>query len=163
MTPTTDLPLHDIHVPPGVSWWPLAPGWWLLTGITVFLIVSLSLWLRHRRRGRLKRLARKALLEIEQDFSTHQDSQRLASELSRLLRRICLECYPRREVAALHGEGWISFLNHQDQAFTGANAEAIKSAAFRPHLTCDAKDLLHATHRWLKSLPPQVTKAREVK
>ncbi|MGA7439995.1 MAG: DUF4381 domain-containing protein [Luteibacter sp.] len=44
--------LRDIHVP-HVSWWPLAPGWWILAALLVAgLIVLLWSWRRrvHRRR-----------------------------------------------------------------------------------------------------------------
>ena len=23
------IPLRDLHLPDAISWWPLAPGWWL--------------------------------------------------------------------------------------------------------------------------------------
>ena len=31
--------LRDIHLPEPISWWPLAPGWWLLIIIALALMV----------------------------------------------------------------------------------------------------------------------------
>ena len=44
--------LRDIALPAAVSWWPLAPGWWLLLGLVLLFALALPLWLwwRHRRR-----------------------------------------------------------------------------------------------------------------
>ena len=32
-----DLPLRDIELPEAISWWPLAPGWWLLLMVVLTL------------------------------------------------------------------------------------------------------------------------------
>ena len=29
------IPLRDLHLPEAISWWPLAPGWWLLIAFAV--------------------------------------------------------------------------------------------------------------------------------
>jgi len=40
--------LRDIHLPEAVSWWPLAPGWWLLMVLTCLLLVGLLICLYRR-------------------------------------------------------------------------------------------------------------------
>ncbi|MCA9451888.1 MAG: DUF4381 domain-containing protein, partial [Nitrospira sp.] len=51
--PTASSPLQglrDVHLPPPISLWPPAPGWWITLGL-VMMGVILCLWiLRNRRR-----------------------------------------------------------------------------------------------------------------
>lgn len=55
--------LRDIHLPPPISWWPLAPGWWILifAGIFAFIYITRTLIQRYRsnlyRRQALKKLS----------------------------------------------------------------------------------------------------------
>ena len=57
-----NLPLRDIHLPAPISWWPPAPGWWLLLfGIPTLLILLAWLW-RWVRRKTVRKLA---LAELE--------------------------------------------------------------------------------------------------
>ena len=44
--------LRDIHTPEPISWWPMAPGWWVLIVLAVILFVVLFRHLRKRRRER---------------------------------------------------------------------------------------------------------------
>jgi len=57
MNPGSELPLRDIHLPAPLSWWPPAPGWWLLLTLLV-AIALLGGYLLHRyRRNALQRAA----------------------------------------------------------------------------------------------------------
>jgi hypothetical protein len=49
------LPLRDIHLPAAISWWPPAPGWWLLAIALTLGPLSVGLWWRWRQRTRLRR------------------------------------------------------------------------------------------------------------
>ena len=52
----TQIPLRGLHFPEPISWWPLAPGWWLL--LAIFLVVLgllLRSWLRRRARAAARR------------------------------------------------------------------------------------------------------------
>ena len=56
------IPLRDLHLPEVVSWWPLAPGWWVLIALAaVALIYLLRLYLRTRARGAARRHAMRQL------------------------------------------------------------------------------------------------------
>ncbi|MBS1202779.1 MAG: hypothetical protein H6R22_1288, partial [Chromatiaceae bacterium] len=57
--------LRDWHLPDPVSWWPPAPGWWLVAGLALAACaLTLHWWLRRRRR-RHGAPARAALGELE--------------------------------------------------------------------------------------------------
>ena len=37
----TGIPvLRDIHGLDAVPWWPIAPGWWLIAGVLVLLVLA---------------------------------------------------------------------------------------------------------------------------
>lgn len=104
--------LRDWHLPEPVSWWPPAPGWWLLVGL-VLLIGSLSLraWRRWRHRTAPARLALVELQGLKAALVSGAEERPLVSALSALLRRLALARYPRVQVAGLTGPDWLDFLD----------------------------------------------------
>ena len=92
--------LHDIVVPDAVSWWPPAPGWFvvfalLLVGLLWFLIRRWQRWQQDAYR-------RAALEELR-----HADSPVRVAEV---LRRTALMVAPRSVMAAQSGDDWIDWL-----------------------------------------------------
>ncbi len=92
--------LHDIVVPDAVSWWPPAPGWWVL--IVLVLLLVLVLAIRQLRHWRADAYRRAALAEL--------DRARTAEDAAILLRRTALAIAPRDEIARLHGDDWTRWL-----------------------------------------------------
>jgi len=106
------IPLRDLHLPEAISWWPLAPGWWViivaLAGVCVYL---LRLYLRRRARGAARRHALRQLAHITAEFEQHGNAVAFSSDLSELLRRTMLAYAPRNEVAGLTGDAWLEWLD----------------------------------------------------
>ncbi len=152
------LPLRDIHLPPPVSWWPPAPGWWGLLAIAVAL-VALSLWLRHRlRRSTVRRTALRELAALERDPAL-SPSERL-QRLSTLLRRAALSIYPRDEVAGLTGDDWLHFLDRamDTRQFSQGAGRLLLEAPYRAFIAADdsAKEgaiLFALCRQWISQLP----------
>ena len=116
MNPVTDpasLPLRDIHLPDAVSWWPLAPGWWIVIALTILLLIYLY-WILFKRKKPIKPVSDIALEEfrqIQRDFDQHKNKSQLAKDLSEFLRRVCLSLFPRTDAAGLLGDEWLGFLD----------------------------------------------------
>ncbi|MGQ3889201.1 DUF4381 domain-containing protein [Legionella sp. CNM-1927-20] len=104
--------LHDIHLPSSIGWWPLAPGWYILT-VLILLIISLLVTIAYRQRqyARAKRQACQLLDNYEQEYLRNGDVSATCAKISELLRRVALVYFPRQDVASLQGEDWINFLN----------------------------------------------------
>lgn len=95
--------LHDIHLPDPIGLWPPAPGWWVVLLVAAAFVLWQALRVRARRRSP-DRIALDILDELHARFEADGNSVALATGLSRLLRRISLARFDRRESAGLHGE-----------------------------------------------------------
>jgi len=112
MNPEIDaLPLRDIHLPDAVSWWPLAPGWWMVIAIMLLLSLTVVLWRYWRNQGRLRRQALSELKHIVTEYRELSNEQKLVNRLSVLLRRLSLSAYPGSHSAGLTGQAWLRFLD----------------------------------------------------
>ncbi len=108
----SQIPLRDLHLPEPVSWWPPAPGWWLLAGLALLGLVWLIVWyVRHRAFTAARRHAIRTLDAYSADFMKHGDAVLLGKQLSELVRRTMLAYAPRAEVAGLTGEAWLEWLD----------------------------------------------------
>ncbi len=149
--PFAPLPgLRDIHLPDPVSWWPPAPGWWLLTVVAVTaLCLSAVAWRRYLRSPR--RAAFKELERIETDPG-FADSTSMAQALSGLLRRCALARFPRHEVAGLTGTTWLAFLDRTGGTteFTAGSGRALLSAPYQTRSSIDAESLFTLVEEWIR-------------
>ncbi len=148
--------LHDIHLPPAVSWWPPAPGWWLLLLLIIAAGVALGWYLRQRsRRLELYRSAMQELDRIRRQFAVQPDFSQLAAELSRLLRRVAITLVPKKDVAGLTGEAWLSWLDSRAKVgqFTQEPGRYLVEAPYRPSGSIeDAEALLSLVETWLEKV-----------
>jgi len=149
-----ELSLRDIHLPDPVSWWPPAIGWWLL--LALLILLSLLIWgiRKLMARRQLRKMALAELTGIESHFGLHQNSQQLVSEVSVLLRRICISRFPRNNIAGLNGEAWIQFLNSQANSFDAETSHALINGPFQRQCDINSQALINASRHWIKQLQP---------
>ena len=104
--------LRDIQLPTAISWWPPAPGWWIVAAIVLGLA---CLWVWYIRRRYLQNsFRRQASQLLQQHFDNwqHQHEDHLyLQQLNGVLKRIALLRYPEVDVASLSGEHWTVFLD----------------------------------------------------
>lgn len=154
------LQLRDIHLPEGISWWPPAPGWWLVLLLMVALIACGFYVYRYRQQRLVHRAAQAELEKIRLSYAATNDAQRLVKSLSIWLRRVCLSLYPRIDVAGLTGKEWLDFLDQafinkkQTARFSTGNASGLASAPYQQSIEIDAEAILELCHCWLQCLPP---------
>lgn len=151
------LALRDIRLPPAISWWPPAPGWWLLLLGLLLLITAIYAMYRHRQRRQLQRLALFELEELQQHYSDSQNPQQLLEGLSRLLRQSAILHFPQHNCAGLVGSDWLIFLDQQleDQPFSQGPGRLLAEAPYRPQSgQINSEALLTLCRRWLQQLPP---------
>lgn len=143
--------LRDIHPPDPVSWWPPAPGWWVLAGLAAGAVLAI---MRLSRRPRRVRRAALAELEYLERTRAATDPEGFAAGLSALLRRVALARFPAREVAGLTGALWLEFLDRSagGTAFREGPGRALAEAPYRPGATADPSELALAARTWIKTV-----------
>lgn len=152
--------LADIHLPAEVSWWPPAPIWWLVAALVLAAIGygCHLLFLRWQNRQRL----RVALQEIRRAHAHWQQTQAndndaglaLLHACNSTLKRVALVHYPDTDVAALHGQKWLAFLDHSGLCndFGSGAASVLADGSYRRHYSADAATadaLVKACERWI--------------
>ncbi len=144
--------LHDIHLPMGPDLWPLAPGWWLVIALSVLTSVLIALYWWRKRRWQQYILAQ---IDAEINKPDSDLSQQLAG-LSAILRRAALKRYPREQVAALHGQQWLDFLEKttKDRHFKRSIIQPLAEGLYQPvpDSTLLSKDdpLVQFIIRWVR-------------
>ncbi|PCJ45992.1 MAG: hypothetical protein COA74_14645 [Gammaproteobacteria bacterium] len=148
--------LRDIHLPDSVSFWPPAPGWWILA----FLVLSLICWLIWKvwEKYQQKHLLRLSMAKLEQlnvAFEEHQDARQLIGQYSSLLRRVSMALFSRSEVASLTGNSWLNFLDNRANTnlFASDAGYLLLNAPYqRPEKTIEHLDQLSlAVKIWIKA------------
>lgn len=165
-TDTPALALRDIHLPEPISWWPPAPGWWLL--LCAALLVGFILWFGYRRwqHRQRQRDSLRALHEIRASFAQNQNNAKLLRELSVLMRRSCITFYPRKLSAGLTGEHWLQFLDATAASteFSNGVGKALANAPYLPERAqagIDSHALLMLCENWLRAQPNKHYLARK--
>lgn len=104
--------LSDIIVPDPVPFWPLGQGSYLL--LVAILITAAILAYLYRERYRKNQYRRDGLTLLSGAVTVY--------DVSVILKRVALAAFPRREVAPLYGDEWVSFLQ---KTCPGCNIEEL--------------------------------------
>ena len=144
--------LKDIHLPEPVGLWPIAPGWYGLAVLVLLGILVLTYFIhRQHKNARAKKQALQLLDTYKTQYVHDGNAQLMSSRISELLKQVALVYFPRREVASLHGEAWIEFLNNTSK---GIDFNPVKlmllEIPFKSTATLDLTPLIIKAAQWIK-------------
>lgn len=126
MTPAADnLVLRDVHVPAVPGLWPPAPGWWVVIGVVLAVLMWVGvIGLRRRRRH----VAWRSTFDAETQQTT--PAEQIAA-MSSLLRRAARRLDPQAD--RLTGEAWLTWLDGRKGAqFSQGPGRLLLEGAFLP-------------------------------
>ena len=111
--------LRDIRGLDPVSFWPLAPGWWLMLGGLVLAVALVIAWRKLSPqlsigRPRDWRVDARRLVRDLRRRLPGMDGRTAAGEFSELMRRIAMAATSRDECAGLSGKAWLEWLSDHD-------------------------------------------------
>ena len=147
--------LRDIRGLEDVSWWPLAPGWWILLGLVLAIVLGMFLFRKWRAmRARRFEAQLKTMLE---SLRSEANVKKKAQGLSELLRLSALRRYGRAACAGLEGQDWLDWLKaHDPKGFDWPDKAGILiEAPYMPDQAAAKNDpdfdaLFKAAERWVK-------------
>jgi hypothetical protein len=154
------LQLRDIHLPEPISWWPLAPGWWITLAVILLIVAAVFIARKIYLGKQLRRDINTELELIKQQYQQLENKPQLARDLSILLRRANISYYPESNIAGLTGEQWLQHLDRTnarpsaDLVFQSETGRVLLSAPYLAddaELDFDAGKLIGLCESWLTS------------
>lgn len=150
--------LRDIHLPDPISWWPPAPGWWILAILVVTATYyTLRWWLRRRAYNCYRSEALSKLNELNSSLS--HDRLILCREILTLLRRTAKTAYPDRSLESELTPQLLSRLNEYcsnpvtDPVFTKQMQEQLGNLPYQANPDIPEpliQQLYEASKQWFK-------------
>ncbi|MBW8823929.1 MAG: DUF4381 domain-containing protein [Xanthomonadales bacterium] len=128
------IALRDIHQAIAPSWWPPAPGWWLVAAVVA--AVAIAVWVLRRRKIRQIREL-EAMFDDAVDAASTPPAQVRA--MSELLRRAARR--KQGDADTFEGETWLRFLDsgYRTPVFDTDAGRVLVDGAFRREV--DAEDV----------------------
>jgi hypothetical protein len=144
--------LSPLVRPEPVSFWPLAPGWWIALVMLVAVPAAAFMVWRHRRQTsveqpvseeeQLEGPRRAALLELAQMPRPYGESAGpWLQSLNALLKRLCMTRYPDSHCQTLSGRAWLAFLDTRCTAAGLTRWMVLVEGAYRPDCRLDDKTI----------------------
>jgi len=155
----TDNPLsslRDIHLPPAISDWPPAPGWWIFGFVALLFIFVFSTWIWHKYKNRKPKIeALKILKSIQKRYYETNDQLKTLSELSHLIRRTSLTFYKKEVFASIHGYEWLEFLDETGETsdFTKGEGSILGIEIYKKNPKLNIDSLFPIVKRWIDKTP----------
>lgn len=162
--------LADIHLPEPVSFWPPAPGWWILAA----LLLALAIWgvTKGLAASRYRKIKAHALAELDrcyQSYAANSDLEQnilqlqFVNDANSVFKRVALYHFDNAEIASLGGSRWVDFMKRAGNAqlLDDQIAEALSFGRFRTKIDVDVDKFYEFGKQWIASLylaPPSSSK-----
>ncbi|WP_440993708.1 DUF4381 domain-containing protein [Cysteiniphilum litorale] len=147
--------LKDIHLPPAVSIWPLAVGWYILA-VIVLVVIALMIWFLAKKIKTHRH--KQAIINIfDQTIQATQSEkpQALISEVSIFLKRVIMQELKVDNAHLYFGEDWLKFLDQQLKTddFSQGDGRLLLDGYRLKEVSIDEQQaLITLTKKWLRKV-----------
>lgn len=158
MKPDLLAQLRDIHLPLDPSWWPPAPGWWLLAGASAwalwFGVSRTHRWILRRRPLKRARKLYTALYRALCDQSVSEAA--FVHESNEILKRLMIHGFGIVAAPAANDRQWLALLDAQygGTEFSEGPGQALGNDRFRPRPVADIEQLHPLLERFFREVKP---------
>lgn len=143
--------LRDIHAAGSPSWWPPAPGWWVLALLLALAGAYLGRWLWRRLvSARRRRAWLRAVDELQARHDPQLDPHGFLAGLNRVFRAVALRAFPAEPCARLEGEQWVAFIRERLGAGATPALGALGRGPYQPQPEFDADTLVRQAQQWVR-------------
>jgi hypothetical protein len=144
--------LRPYHLPDPISWWPPAPGWWLLAFVLIGLVAAAAYFaLRWHRRCAPARAALRELSHLRATPPGAIAAPAFAASVFQILRRFAIVRFSARDVAGLTGAAWLVFLDeHGGGEFRNSFGGDLADLPYRRSGSVDRARLVEVASAWIR-------------
>ena len=139
--------LKDIHLPDAITWWPLAPGWWLLMLAIILLVAALTACYHFWKKRAYRRLALQELEEITANTDSTTNTDHYLETIAGLIRRTAIAGSTDKQIAHWQGSQWQEYLQ---QHMPEDQAQLIAVSRYQANHSVDKLQLANAARQWIK-------------
>ncbi len=142
-----------------------APGWYILAGIILLiLLICVALIVRNYIKNKYRRKAIKALQKEETNSIKQKQYADIIYKANMIMKQICIQLYTREACAGLRTKDWLEFLNQTSHSnlFQKENEKTIDSIYLTGN-DLDEKEtiaFLDKTKQWIKKHKHAVVRSK---
>ena len=150
--------LADIHLPAEISFWPPAPGWWILAAL--FLAAGFILAKKLYEKVEQQRAYRSAVRELEScsvrlaQATGEERLLRYINDVNTVIRRVALIKFPESGAGSLAGDPWVAFIRRTGDSslLNDQISAALAHGRFRRRIELDSQALHQMAKNWIRSV-----------
>jgi hypothetical protein len=151
-----DQQVGKLIEPPPVAFNFGAPGWYVLGGLFLVLIVLLT-WLlvKYFKSNLYRKHALQFLNNTEQKLLPEKEFDLIVYQTQMLIKRVAMARYGRQNVSGLRGSQWTAFINTtwREKSFDDKDEELLNQNFYQPkqNISADeATNFVEKSRRWIK-------------
>lgn len=150
--------LHDVVASAG-SPQAMAPGWYVLFFfLAVVTLWAMIKWIRYRLKNHYRKEALRELELIRSEALQPDKRNEVVAKLNRLLKRVALAGWTRKQVANYSGDDWLEFINRTGgkSRLSAEQMKALRDSAYSTRIRNSIStelliECIDTTDKWIRN------------
>jgi hypothetical protein len=141
--------LRAAQTPDAISWWPLAPGWWIIAVLLIVLIgYGVIKWKRYRQKNDYRKIAIVVLDWHYSEWQLNQNDGDYLQAANSVIKRACLHIDENSR--KLSGRDWGNYLNAlSNNKLSQSTQVALGNSLYQRQPEADVEEVHQQLKVWL--------------